>query len=150
MKVKKNKTAMSIAVNYVFLFFIATVVMMIVIAIVSKSSLNANRFICKLSGTCGSSSDSLSGDQIINLSSCKNVPVEIVKHAELCYTYGQEGKVKGICYALYLPENCNIDSELLNNNLNMSRPKMKYKLFFSKGEKVIISYNYDKQRVEIS
>ena len=147
---KKQKKGMTLAVNYVCLFLIAVIVMMIVIALVSKSSLNANKFLCKLTGNCQTTTNGLEDAQKVNVSSCSNANIEIVKHAELCYTYGQEGKVRELCYALLLPKDCNIDINKLRNDLNNTRPKIKFELSSISGEKVLISYDYRKQEVTFS
>ncbi len=147
---KKQKRGMTLAVNYVFLFLIAVIVMMIVIALVSKSSLNANHFLCKLTGNCQTTTGGLEDAQIVNVSSCSRANVEIVKHAELCYNYGQDGKVRELCYALNLPNNCNIDINKLRTDLNNTRPKIKFELPSISGEKILISYDYKKQEVTFS
>lgn len=153
---EENKKGATIAVNYIFLFLIATIVAMIIIAIVAKGSLNANRFMCKLTGTCGHGGSSIKDAQQVNVTICSNAEETIVKHAQLCYNLGMEGQIKsdgekeGVCYVIYLPKHCGVSKSVLVNDLNKVRPYVNATITYDDDHKAVVSYNYDKQQVVVS
>ncbi|NIA04285.1 MAG: hypothetical protein GWP09_02955 [Nitrospiraceae bacterium] len=153
---KKNKKGATIAVNYIFLFLIATIVAMIVIAIVAKGSLNANKFICKLTGTCGSKDNDIKDAQQVNVTNCSDAKKIIVTQAQLCYELGREGQIKsdgekeGVCYVIYLPKPCGVSKSDLVDDLNNVRPSVNFTVSYDNDRKAVVSYNYNKQQVVIS
>ncbi len=89
----------ALALQYIFLIFIATVVAFIIIGMVGKWSLKSNRFISTMFG--GEKNVALD-NQIINVTNHRLYVNEVVKHAKICYEKGKEGKLEGrqLCYTL--------------------------------------------------
>ena len=149
-KTKSRKKGFALAINYVFIFFIASIVAMVVISIITKGYLSASKFTCRLTGTCDSGGSHTLPNWRVNITNCNRAESEIIKHAALCYQLGIQGETKGPCYVLLLPETCpswpdssDIWNKLWNNyNINST-------IDYQGGNKVSIGYDYDKQKVTI-
>ncbi len=146
-KVVKKKKGFTLAVNYIFLFFIGVIVAMVVIGMITKGYLNANRFMCRLTGTCDDKKDGMIGVQKIK-ASCKDAEIEILKHTKLCYEHGINGDVKGLCYVIFLPENCGPKSDELKEKL-WDDYDINASVIYDGEMKAVIAYDYEKQRVEV-
>ena len=147
MKIIKKKKGFTLAVNYIFLFFIGVIVAMLVVGMITKGYINVERFMCRLTGTCDNEKDGMIGVQKIN-ATCDNAEREILKHTKLCYEHGINGEVKGLCYVIFLPENCGPKSDELKEKL-WNEYDINASVIYDGEIKAVIAYDYEKQRVEV-
>ena len=75
---------------------------------------------------------------------------EVIKHAKLCYTKGQQGLVKGqLCYGLIMPSGgCAIDVNSISSTLTSDKINHSMSIL-GNVDKVIISYDYSRYIVNI-
>jgi hypothetical protein len=151
---RKKKADMSI--NYIFLIFIATISVFVIIGLITKWSFDAKRFVEVLTGP-GDDNSEILDMQIVNVTKCgeaddpgKYMRTEILKQAKICYTKGKEGKVKGtLCYAIMAPgTGCPVTPEEIKAKLDES--EIVNRVSGTGQNKVIIGYSYEDKRVEIS
>ncbi len=145
----KRKKGFELAINYVFLFFIALIVTTVVISMIMKGYINASRFTCKLTGTCESEGSHVLPNWRINVTDCGRVESEIIKEAALCYQAGIQGEVRGPCYVLLFPSSCNWPDKTTIHDELWNKYQINASVDYTGGSKVSIGYNYDLQRVVI-
>ncbi len=143
---QKNKKA-DMAINYIFLIFIATIAVFVIVGLLTKWSFSTSKFMCKLTGECGQE-DVTPDVQKINTTDCADFQYEIVKGAKLCYENGKLGRIKGtVCYAILGPNNCNINADKLKDYIgNEVNVTITYN---GNSDKAIISYDYNTKFVKI-
>ncbi len=126
----------ALALQYIFLIFIATVVAFIIIGMVGKWSLKSNRFISTMFG--GEKNVALD-NQIINVTNHGLYVNEVVKHAKICYEKGKEGKLEGrqLCYTLIFSDGKFSDKGAVNNALSIPHD-LKVEV---PANKIVVSFN---------
>ena len=145
----RTKRGFALAINYVFIFFIASIVAMVVVAMVTKGYVSADKFICRLTGTCHNPGSHVLPNWRINVTDCSLAENEIIKEAALCYQSGIQGEVRGPCSVIILPPGCSgPDSSTIRNDL-WSKYTINATVDYQGGNKVSIGYDYDKQKLVI-
>ncbi len=140
-----------LSINYIFLIFIATITVFVIVGLITKWSFNADRLVKTLVSS--DEKDELLDVQIINVTECGSkgeyLENEIIKHAKLCYTKAKQGKVRGsLCYGLVSETACGVNTTRVKEELD--DVGVNSSLSTQLGEsKIIIGYNYDKKIVEI-
>ena len=143
-----------LSINYIFLIFIATIAVFVIIGLITKWSFNADKFVKNLVG--GDQEEDILDIQIINLTvtncypdSVAYIENEIIKHAKLCYTKARQGKVKGtLCYGLVSGMACAINTNTVKSELDAAEMNSSISDLLYQN-KIIIGYSYSKKVVEI-
>ncbi|MEM0231224.1 MAG: hypothetical protein QXW00_00370 [Candidatus Woesearchaeota archaeon] len=143
------KRRADMTIQYAFLIFLATITVFVVIGIIAKNSLSAQKFICRLTGECGS--EQPVGDiQKINVT-CSEFLSEIVKHARLCNENGKQGRLQQgnepICYII-TADCSSVRKEQISDSLTKAG-MTNFQITFDSSNKAIISYDYQKKLVRI-
>jgi len=145
--IKKNKKGITMSVEIIFIVLIGTIVTMLVVMMISKNYFNAQKFMCKLTGTCEENKDGVKDVEIIN-ATCGEAKSEIIKHVKLCKQHGEDGNVKGTCYVIILPSECGPKRDELYNEL-VSKHNLNTTVIYDGEKKAVIVYDYEKKIVEI-
>ncbi|MCX6710342.1 MAG: hypothetical protein NTV63_05335 [Candidatus Woesearchaeota archaeon] len=139
-----------IAIQYVFLIFIATISVFVIVGMLTKWSFSSSKFMCRLTGEC--SSEEGSGDIVkINATDLDDFRHEVEKGAKLCYENGKIGRVKGsVCYIIMCytlnPNQCSLDPSL---KTNLETEGINVTISYSNSDKAVISYDYNTKFVKI-
>ncbi|MBN1157269.1 hypothetical protein JXA85_06620 [Candidatus Woesearchaeota archaeon] len=140
-----------LSINYIFLIFIATIAVFVIVGLITKWSLNADKLVKTLVG--GDSKEDILDIQIVNVTECgtngEYLENEIIKHAKLCYTKAKQGKVHGsLCYGLVTETICGVNTVKVKEELDDLGISSSLSAQLGQN-KIIIGYSYDKGIVEI-
>ena len=137
----------ALALQYVFLIFIATIAVFVIVGLLTRWSFSAENFMQSITGN--NEEDVPADVQTINTTDCNDFKHEIVKGARLCYENGMLGRIKGsLCYGIIGPKDCNFDSKTIKEAVE--DVGVNVTVNYDKSEKALISYDYDTKRVIIS
>jgi hypothetical protein len=141
-----------LSINYIFLIFISTIAVFVIVGLITKWSFNADKFVKTLSGSDDKESEILDV-QIINVTECGTLGAdlenEIIKQSKLCFTKATQGHVRGtLCYGLVNPGSCGANATKIK--LELEDIGINNSILTGLGQtSILIGYNYDKKIVEI-
>jgi hypothetical protein len=149
--VSLNKKA-DLSIQYVFLIFLGTITVFVIIGMLTQWSFNTKKFTCKLTGDCSAVTppDDI---QVINATNCAEFKPEIVKHARLCYQKAIAGKLpegnSAVCYNIMGPSSCLLTSADITAALLPYINEFNSSVSFSNRDTAIISYSFMDRKVRI-
>ena len=137
----KNKKG-DLPLQYIFLIFIATIAVFVVVGMITNWSLSANKYIGNLYGGDDKPMEDI---QVVHVT-CTQMENEIIKHAKICHKKGTDGMIRGnLCFALVAPNTCSVSASTITSALG-TRLKTP---FTTSSNKFVIAYDTVAAKVEI-
>ena len=136
-----------LSLQFLFLIFIGTIAVVVIVGLLTSWSFDVNKY---MKGWFKQEDEVIFDIQRLNYTSCQNMDNEVIKHAKLCYTKGQQGLVKGqLCYGLIMPSGgCSINANTISSTLTSDGVNHSVSTSGSVN-KVIISYDYSRYKINI-
>lgn len=156
-----------ISINYMFMIFIAVIAVFVIIGLLARWSLGADKFMCVLTGEC-KAKDGVVDKQTITVND--NTPIstrftnEVAKHAKICYENMRTNpETQGeLCYTVKCCINddctstctahggCSDVGVIVDSSLGLNAKSESKMLCEEFGSKAIIEYDFKENKVMVS
>ena len=141
------KKKAELAIQYIFLIFVAVIVVFIIIGLVSRWAFKTEKGINVLLDDDG---NPIADTQVVEVGDCGDAQAEVEKHAKLCDEKGEQGQIHGtLCYGINMP-GCSVNCRLVQTNLATDYGITVNCISDPLQDKAFIEYNYAVQEVTIT